>query len=77
MQWYKYFSWGERWNVPFNNVKPSWMEHLIFHQMKLFVPLHEWENIHYLFDITCIKIQIFKKIEKKNNWKTILAQEKH
>ena len=40
------FSWGERWNVPFNEAKPSWMVHYIyiFHRMKIFVPLHEWEN---------------------------------
>ena len=24
------FSWGERWNVPFNEAKPSWMEYFIF-----------------------------------------------
>ena len=60
------FSWGERWNVPFNEAKPSWMIHFIFHRMKIFVPLHEWENIHYLFYITCTKIQILnrKSIEK-------------
>ena len=34
----------------------------IFHQMKIFVPLHEWENINYLFYITCTKIQILKQI---------------
>ena len=34
----------------------------IFHRMKIFVPLHEWENIHYLFYITCTKIQILKQI---------------
>ena len=28
--------------------------------MKIFVPLHEWENIHYLFYITCAKIQSLK-----------------
>ena len=35
------------------------------------------ENIHYLFYITCTKIQILKQIEKKKHWKTILAQAKH
>ena len=59
------FSWGERWNVPFNEAKPSWMVHFIFHRMKIFVPLHEWENIHYLFYITCTKIQILKQILKE------------
>ena len=59
------FSWGERWNVPFNEAKPSWMVHFIFHLMKIFVPLHEWENIHYLFYITCTKIQILKQIWKE------------
>ena len=45
------FSWGERWNVPFNEAKPiEW--NFIFHRMKIFVPLHEWKNIHYLFHIT-------------------------
>ena len=38
------FSWGERWNVPFNEAK------------------ERWENIHYLFYITCTKIKILKKI---------------
>ena len=58
------FSWGERWNVPFNEAKPSWMVHFIFHQMKIFVPLHEWENISFIifFYITCTKIQILKQI---------------
>ena len=23
------FSWGERWNVPFNEAKPSWMVHFV------------------------------------------------
>ena len=59
------FSWGARWNVPFNEAKPSWMVHFIFHQMKIFVSLHEWENIHYLFYITCGKIQILKKKKEK------------
>ena len=35
------FSWGERWNVPFNEAK---MEHFIFHRTKMFVPLHEWQT---------------------------------
>ena len=29
---------------------------------EIFVPLHEWENTHYLFYITCTKIQFFKQI---------------
>ena len=33
-----------------------------FTDWKKFVPLHEWENMHYLFYITCTKIQFFKKI---------------
>ena len=45
----------------------------IFHLMKIFVPLHERENIHYLIYITCTKIQI---ISKKKHWKMILAQAK-
>ena len=49
----------------------------IFHRMKIFVPLHEWENIQYLFYITCTKIQILKQIWKQNHWKTILAHAKH
>ena len=52
------FSWGERWNVPFNEAKPSWMEHFIFHLMKIFVRMR---NIHYLFYITCSKVQIPKQ----------------
>ena len=55
------FSFGERLNVLFNEAKPSWMVHFIYHRMKIFVPLHECENIHYLF-ITCTKIQILKQI---------------
>ena len=37
------FSFGEKmkWSIgPFNEAKPSWMEHFIFHLMKIFVPLH-------------------------------------
>ena len=34
------FSFGERWNVPFNSASPRWMEHFIFYLMKIFVPLH-------------------------------------
>ena len=49
------FSWGERWNVPFNEAKPSWMEHFIFHRMKIFVPLHEWKK-HSLFVLYNTKI---------------------
>ena len=30
----------------------SAMEHFIFYRMKIFVPLQEWKNIHYLFYIT-------------------------
>ena len=30
----------------------SWIKHFTFHRMKIFVPLHEWKNIHYLFYIT-------------------------
>ena len=69
------FLWGERWNVPFHEAKSSWMVHSIFHRMKIFVPFHEWENIHYLLYITCTKIKILKQIEKKKkkHWKTILA----
>ena len=64
------FSWGERWDVPFNEAKPSWVVHFIFHRMKIFVPLHEWENIHYLFYITCTKIlKQIKKKDKKKHWK--------
>ena len=39
------FSFCKRWNVPFNSVLPHWMEHLIFHLMKIFVPLHSWTFI--------------------------------
>ena len=42
-----------------------------------YVPLHKWENIHYLFYITCTKIQILKQISIKKVLKTILAQAKH
>ena len=61
MQWYKYF----------HEVKDEmfWME--------IFVPLHEWKNIHYLFYVTCTKIQIPKQIQNKKHWKMILAQAKH
>ena len=55
--------WGERWNVPFKETKPSWVEHFIFHQMILFVSFHEWENIHYLFYITCTKIQFLNQFK--------------
>ena len=41
-----------------------WMVHFIFHQMKIFVPLHKWENIHYLFYITCTLVQRFKFLNK-------------
>ena len=46
------FSWGEIWNVLFNEVQPSWIEHFIFHRMYIYVPLQEWKNIHYLFYLT-------------------------
>ena len=36
------------------------MVYFIFHRKKIFVPLHELENIHYLFYITCTKIQALK-----------------
>ena len=56
---------------------PSWMVHFIFHQMKIFVPLHEWENIYYLFYITCTKIQILNAFKRKSSKKQLLAQAKH
>ena len=62
-----------RWKmkVPFNEAKQSWMVHFIFHRMKIFVPLDEWENIHYLFYITCKKdsnsrLNRFKRKPLKN-----------
>ena len=46
--------------------------------MKIFVPLHEWENIHYLFYITCTSIQILKQLLKekalKNDFKQNILQ---
>ena len=42
------FSWSERWNVPFNEAKPSWMVHFIYHRIKTFVPLCTNEK-HSLF----------------------------
>ena len=36
--------WGERLNVPLKEAKPSWIEHFIFHQMKISVPSHEWKT---------------------------------
>ena len=45
--------------------KPSWMVHFIFHRMKIFVPLHEWENIHYLFYISCKKFKFLNIFERK------------
>ena len=53
------------------------MVHFIFRWMKIFVPLHAWKNIHYLFYETCTKIQVLKQIGKKKHWKAILAQAKH
>ena len=41
------------------------MEHFIFHWTKIFVLLHEWENIHYLFYVTCTKIQFLNKFKRK------------
>ena len=55
------FSWGKRWNVPFNEAKPSWMEHSIFTRIKIFVLLHEWENILFVL-YNLYKIQILKQI---------------
>ena len=38
--------------------------------MKIFVPLNEWENNHYLFYMTFTKIKIIKQIYmKKSNEK--------
>ena len=37
-------SWGKRLNVLFNEAKPSWVEHFIFHRMKIAVPSYEWET---------------------------------
>ena len=65
------FSWGERWNVLFNEAKPSWIEHFIFHRMKIFVPLHELKNIHYLFYITFKKILVIWQSSDKKSWKLL------
>ena len=49
-----------RWNVPFKEAKPSWMVHFIFYQMKILVPLHEWENIICFIQL----VQRFKFVNK-------------
>ena len=46
------FSRGERWNVLFKKAKPSWIEHFIFHRMKIYVPLHKWKTFIICFFIT-------------------------
>jgi hypothetical protein len=51
------FSFGERWNVPLNSASPCWMEHSIFHLMKIILPLHLM-NICYLYLYT-ISISLF------------------
>ena len=44
------------------------MEYFIFHRMKIFVPLHEWENIHYIVFVlyNLYKIQILNKFNRKS-----------
>ena len=44
------FSFGERWNVPFNSAVASLNGTFQFHRMKIFLPLHEYyKNIYSLF----------------------------
>ena len=38
---------------------------IIFHRMKIIVPLHEWKTLIILFYITFTKIHIFKQIQRK------------
>ena len=58
VQWYKYFY--EVKDDMFHSTRRSRVEWNIssFTEWKYFVPLHEWENIHYLLYITCTKIQV-------------------
>ena len=51
------FSWGERWNVPFNEAKPSWMGISSF---------TEWK---YLFHCTNEKQKTKNKQNKKQKQK--------
>ena len=63
------FSFAQ-WNKYFHSVKdemyhsalPHWMEHFIFHRVKIFVPLHEWEHI------ICIPF-ITIHLSESNRWK--------
>ena len=48
-----------QWNNIFMRWKmkcsiPRQMEHFIFHLMKIFVPMHKWENIYYFYTDLCI-----------------------
>ena len=57
------FSWGERWNVLFNKAKPSWIENMIFHRMKIYVPSYEWKtSLFVLYNIKNIVCHLERKI---------------
>ena len=62
-----------------NDLFSCYLIHFIFHRMKIFVPWHKWENIHYLFFITCTETQIIlNKFKRKIILKKLtLAQAEH
>lgn len=40
-------SFGERWNAPAHTALPHWIEHAIFHLMKIVQPVHKQTLILY------------------------------
>jgi hypothetical protein len=60
MQWYKYFHEVDIFNGKF-----------IFHQMKIFLLLHEWKHsLFVLYDTKILKIDKFYQILKWIKYKT-------
>ena len=53
-----------QWYTYVHEVKDGSVWNINFRQMKIFVPLHEGKNIHYLFYI--IIVQRFNKVKRKS-----------
>ena len=54
----KVFSFGERWNLPFDEAK-EWKY--------IFSPLHKWENIYICFVVVVFLWQLNKSLSAKQN----------
>ena len=70
------FSWGERWNVPFKEVKPSWMVHISSSWKCLFHCTNE-KTFIICFIYLVQRFKFCNKFKRKSSKKQLLTQAKH